>query len=362
MNHRVLLLVFSILYYTAAFSQHPYSRGGESPFYWAIVGGIAAALWYVVSLILGNYKSILSYLQGIKGRIMSSRKQVKTKRELSPINSSERNAENQVITQSENGADVSSEIGNSYSHSFDKIIIENVKEKNEPYSISANNVVSKQPDQNGRSKKKLFTKRNRIFWLLLATCSILAVIIGFVIYVNQIKANERIENAKTIKVVDPNKVINREFLVFMFQETKSEVINTLKSRNLICKSYSCDSVINVCDLVYANVRYGDKKIDTLQLSFYKDRLFGVRMRFNITYQDQQNDNTFNRFKTLFTKKRYEIDYGTERYSNQITYADRYTRLRLWHSVEEYYSGKTPAVCLTYYDKTSRYEEAMNQGF
>jgi len=361
MKHRVLVLVFSILYYSAAFSQHPYSRGGKSPFYWAIVGGIAAALWYVVSLILGNYKSILSYLQGIKRRIKSSRKQVKTKQEVSALDSSERNDESQIITHSENGADVSSEIDNSFSQSFDKEIIEQVNEKAEPYSISNNNVVSRSPDQNGKSKKKVFTKRKRIFWILLLICSILASIIGYVLYDNQKKANEQRENARTIKT-EPNKVINREFLVFKFKDSKSDVINTLKNRNLICKSSSCDSVINVCDVVYANVRYGDKKIDTLRLSFYKDRLFAVRMIFNITYQDQQNKWTFNRFETLFKKKRYQIDFGAERHNNMRTYSDPYTRLKLWHSFVGPYSSETPSVWLMYYDKSSGYEEAMNRGF
>lgn len=358
-KQRFFLFIYSILYAFSAFSQHPHSRGGEGPFYWAIVGGLAAALWYVVSLILGNFKEICAFFK--KTLRIPRREKMNSKKQKSqiavmgtPIDSSNHGESDQKNSQWENGQDaIHDKSYQSKEHYKENQGDEEIKIESNSSSIAKIN------DKNKRKKSNII---KRLFWLFLIVCSVSAVIIGFVIYVydNQKKANEHQENAKTI-MVDQDKVINREFLVFKFKDTKSEVINTLKSRNLICKSSSCDSAINVCELVYANVKYGDKRIDTLLLSFYKDRLFRVKMRFNITYQDQVNNWTFNRFETLFRKKRYQIDYGAERYNNVRLYADRYTRLKLWHSFETY-SSDNPSVCLTYYDKTSGYEEAMNQGF
>ena len=49
---RLYALIQAILFCTLAFSQHPYSRGGN-PFYWALVGGISAGMLYVFYLLFG---------------------------------------------------------------------------------------------------------------------------------------------------------------------------------------------------------------------------------------------------------------------------------------------------------------------
>ena len=100
MNPRLLILFCSILYCAFAFSQHPYSSGERSPFYWALVGGIAAALWYVMSLVLGNYKGILIFFQRKMGK---NKNLIKQKRqETSSIDNPKRIEEHQMNSLSEN--------------------------------------------------------------------------------------------------------------------------------------------------------------------------------------------------------------------------------------------------------------------
>lgn len=198
--------------------------------------------------------------------------------------------------------------------------------------------------------------KRKFFWLLIIICSILAAT-AFTLY-GIIRTHKH--NEYTNRIENPDRIINREFLGVKFKDNRLFVDSLLDNKGWCSKSYN--PATGVYTTVFANVEYGDRTIDTLQLSFYKELLFQVWMKFNITYQDQQGNWTFNEFEDLFLKKHYYPEYASHEYNNVRLYSDPYTRLRLWHSCENYHSDKSPSVCLTYYDKTSGYEEAMNQGF
>lgn len=175
MKQRLLLLLCSILHCAVAYSQHPHSSGG-GPFYWALVGGIAAVLWFVVSLVFGNIKGILSFFQ----RIMGKKNQVKCmEQEGLPINDIEIREESQINSLPNDRAVVSYRIDNSSSQPCNnEKMAEEIVKLDTP---STNNIVSESLGQNGKTMKKV-TKRKAFFGVALICLMLvmLAAAIGFI--------------------------------------------------------------------------------------------------------------------------------------------------------------------------------------
>lgn len=187
----------------------------------------------------------------------------------------------------------------------------------------------------------VFNKKEKIFlWLI-------AVIISSIVIAKY-----------AYSYYEENKVIiNRNFNGLKFGDSPSQASSIFGNRpDLIWASSEGDE----SGSSYCSVAYGDRTIDTLELSFYMKKLYAVRMIFNITYQDQENNWTFNRFKNLFERKGYSQTY-TE-YHNVLKFEDKHTRLRLWHSIGERYYNPNPRICITYYDKDSGFREKMDSGF
>lgn len=59
---RLYVFLQAILFCSFAFSQHPYSRGGN-PLYWALIGGISAVVIYVFYLLLGWLMNLFKRLK-----------------------------------------------------------------------------------------------------------------------------------------------------------------------------------------------------------------------------------------------------------------------------------------------------------
>ena len=80
------------------------------------------------------------------------------------------------------------------------------------------------------------------------------------------------------------------------------------------------------------------------------------MRIDITYDDYTYHWTFNKITDMFTQKGYNDVY--HRYSNEKQYHDKFTRVEVGY----YAKDGNYFVQITYYDKTSGYEEMLESGF
>lgn len=200
---------------------------------------------------------------------------------------------------------------------------------------------------NKNCTKKRGIKKRILLWTsaLLIIASVIAIVVNAYRYYEENKV-----------------IINRNFKGLKFGDSPSQASSIFGEKpDLIWVSSESDE----CGSFYYSVAYGDRTIDTLSLLFYKQKLYGVEMTFNINHDDQENNWTFNKFKTLFERKGYNQTHTD--YSNEIKFEDKHTSLKLWHSYDERGErwvsyNSNPQILITYYDKDSGYREIMDSGF
>lgn len=114
-------------------------------------------------------------------------------------------------------------------------------------------------------------------------------------------------------------------------------------------------------VVLNNIPYGEYDLEKMSFFYYKDKLTKVIMVINTTYEDQENEWTFKRIYKMLDKK-YPRESNYSEYNNLKLFSDKYTSIEVWNSIEEYPTSNECCVKITYYDKTSGYEEMLESGF
>ena len=114
-------------------------------------------------------------------------------------------------------------------------------------------------------------------------------------------------------------------------------------------------------VVLNNIPYGEYDLEKMSFFYYKDKLTKVIMVINTTYEDQENKWTFKRIYKMLDKK-YPRESNYSEYNNLKLFSDKYTSIEVWNSIEEYPTSNECCVKITYYDKTSGYEEMLESGF
>ena len=201
---------------------------------------------------------------------------------------------------------------------------------------------------------KNYRRKTIIFF---STISILAVIatislVGYDIYEDkqEEKERERIENTPKI---------NRTFLNCELGDTINvlDAINWTVEQRIEHIGYM-EINEDATEVTYAlnNIKYGNYDLSRIKFFYYNNKLTKVTMRIDITYDDYTHHWTFNEITDMFTQKGYNDVY--HRYSNEKQYHDKFTRVEVGY----YAKDGNYFVQITYYDKTSGYEEMLESGF
>ena len=415
---RLYALILAILFCTLAFSQHPYSRGGN-PFYWALVGGISAGMLYVFYLLFGLLVNMIKRFKrkdfGISGIFHSVFSKIDNDEKISESktcgNLQVNRGEQHVINDEENHQDTTlcKQCGKQ---------ISTVALYCSYCGASQNRTPSTLRKLSQKLKDSTFlnalVKKVVRFILVLALLALFGGIIAFIC--NEIGGNDENQGicvfspiaayllyrllhyaykfsrkkkqliitmlvllvsalwglciadsisshalrlAEAQRRVEMHRV-NRSFLGCSFGDDASKVSETLRKyipNNLLPPTRLSDNGIEKIWL--ENIQYGDYTLNMISFMFYRDKLYKVVMDVQ-TSEDESYSAlwTYNHLSTMLSKK-YEKDYSAHQYDNTENYCDAHTEVRLWHAT---YGMGDYKVTLTYYDKDSGYKEHQEEGF
>ncbi len=208
---------------------------------------------------------------------------------------------------------------------------------------------------------KNYRRKTIIFF---SAISILAVIttISLVLYeIYEDKQSEKWEIEREIERerIENTPIINRTFLNCQLGDTTKvlNAINWTDEQRIEHIGYM-EINENATEVTYAlnNIKYGNYNLSRMTFFYYNNKLTKVTMRIDITYNDYTHHWTFNEITDMFTQKGYNDVYS--RYSNVKQYHDKFTRVKVGYYAED----GNYLVQITYYDKTSGYEEMLESGF
>ena len=204
---------------------------------------------------------------------------------------------------------------------------------------------------------KNYRRKTIIFF---STISILAVIttISLVVYDIYEDKQSEIERER----IENTPIINRTFLNCELGDT-TKVLNainwTVEQRTEHIGYIKINGDGTEITHALKNIEYGKYNLSRMNFFYYKDKLTEVKMQIDITYDDYTYHRTFEKIIDMFTQKAYGADYFyNKKYNNAKQYYDKFTRLKVGCYAEDgnYF------VQITYYDKTSGYEEMLESGF
>ena len=415
---RLYALILAILFCTLAFSQHPYSRGGN-PFYWALVGGISAGMLYVFYLLFGLLVNMIKRFKrkdfGISGIFHSVFSKIDNDEKVSESktcgNLQVNREEQHVINDEENHQDTT--LCKQCGKQISTVAL---------YCSYCGASQSRTPSTLRKLSQKLkdstflnaLVKKVVRFILVLALLALFGGIIAFIC--NEIGGNDEnqgicvfspiaayllyrllhyaykfsrkkkqliitilvllvfalwglciadsisqdaLKQAEAQRLEEMHRV-NRIFLGCSFGDDASKVSETLRKyipNNLLPPTRLSGNGIDKIWL--ENIQYGDYTLNSISFMFYRDKLYKVVMDVQTSENESYSDLwTYNHLSTMLSKK-YEEDYDAHQYDNMENYCDAHTEVRLWHAT---YGMGDYKVTLTYYDKDSGYKEHQEEGF
>lgn len=415
---RLYVFIQLFLFCTLAFSQHPHSRGGN-PFYWALVGGISAVMFYVLYLLFGLLTNFIKRQKQREFNLLEKLRSFFSK-----------NGYEEIKSRDEMHCNPSADVETLQEQSNEDNCQNVTLCKQCGKQIQAGALYCSYCGANqGRTPTTLriisqklkdlsfvnaLVKRFVGFILILMLLALLGGIIAFICNkiggsdVNQIvcvyaplaayilysllhyayKFNHKRKNLIIITLVmlvlalwvicitdsisqvasrraEAQRIeemhrVNRTFLGCSFGDNASKVSNTLReyvpNRLLPNASYSGSGIDEIW---LENISYGDYTLNTISFLFYQDKLYKVVMNVQTAEKESYSDLwTYNHLSTMLGKK-YEKDYSARQYNNTESYCDDHTAVKLWHST---YGMGEYEVTLTYYDKDSGYKEHQEEGF
>ena len=415
---RLYALILAILFCTLAFSQHPYSRGGN-PFYWALVGGISAGMLYVFYLLFGLLVNMIKRFKrkdfGISGIFHSVFSKIDNDEKVSESktcgNLQVNREEQHVINDEENHQDTT--LCKQCGKQISTVAL---------YCSYCGASQSRTPSTLRKLSQKLkdstflnaLVKKFVRFILVLALLALFGGIFAFIC--NEIGGNDEnqgicvfspiaayllyrllhyaykfsrkkkqliitmlvllvsaswglciadsirshsLRQAEAQRIVEMHRV-NRSFLGCSFGDDASKVSETLRKyipNNLLPPTRLSGNGIDKIWL--ENIQYGDYTLNSISFMFYRDKLYKVVMDVQTSENESYSDLwTYNHLSTMLSKK-YEEDSDAQQYKNTENYCDYHTAVQLWHAT---YGMGDYKVTLTYYDKDSGYKEHQEEGF
>ncbi len=415
---RLYALILAILFCTLAFSQHPYSRGGN-PFYWALVGGISAGMLYVFYLLFGLLVNMIKRFKrkdfGISGIFHSVFSKIDNDEKVSESktcgNLQVNREEQHVINDEENHQDTTlckqcgkqisavalycSYCGASQNRAPSTLIKLSQKLKD---SSLLNTLIKKfvrftlvlallallggifaficNEIGDGDDKQVVCVlapiaayllyrllhyayKFSRKKKQLIITMLVLLVSALWGLCIADSISQDALRLAEAQRLEEMHRV-NRTFLGCSFGDKATKVSETLRKyipNNLLPPTRLSGNGID--NIWLEDIQYGDYTLNSISFMFYRDRLYKVVMDVQTSENESYSDLwTYNHLSTILSKK-YEKDYSARRYDNTENYCDDHTAVVLWHATYEMGEYK---VKLTYYDKDSGYKEHQEEGF
>ena len=416
---RLYVFVQVFLFCSLAFSQHPYSRGGN-PLYWALVGGISAVMFCVFYLLFGL---LVKFVRELKLRDFHPFEKLNTLL-MKKGYEENKSKDKMYCNMLSDGEKLQEE--NSKDNHQGVISCKQCGKQIQAFAqycsyCGANQ--SRTPTTLRRITNKLkdlsflnnLVKKLMSFMLILALLAILGGIIVFICheigfrdteesticvfapiaayilycllnYVYKFNAKKKLfvittlvllvialwgdfitrsiredasRRAEAQKVEEMHRV-NRTFLGCSFGDNSSKVSEILRKYvpNHLHPATSI-SGSGIDKIWLEDIQYGDYTLNTISFLFYQDRLYKVVMNVQTSKNESYSDLwTYNNLSTMLSKK-YEKDYSARQYDNTENYCDAHTEVKLWHAT---YGMGEYKVTLTYYDKDSEFKEHQEEGF